>query len=78
MTMLTEFFLARGRRRPHLPGGEHDRVVAFTSRSPTSSPTPTSRAPPSLGGNSSAPDMTRVAGLNEEMWSSWEPAHPRR
>ena len=73
MTMLTEFFLACGFGGVHTcPAEEHDRVVAFTSQLPhIIASAYVKGAPPSrrefFGGTFR--DMTRVAGLNEEMWS---------
>jgi len=73
MTMLTEFFLACGFGGVHTcPAEEHDRVVAFTSQLPHIIANAYVKGAPAsrrefFGGTFR--DMTRVAGLNEEMWS---------
>ena len=73
MTMLTEFFLACGFGGVHTcPAEEHDRVVAFTSQLPHIIASAYVKGAPAsrrefFGGTFR--DITRVAGLNEEMWS---------
>ena len=73
MTMLTEFFLACGFGGVHTcPAEEHDRMVAFTSQLPhviaNAYVKGASIARREFFGGTFR-DMTRVAGLNEEMWS---------
>jgi prephenate dehydrogenase len=73
MTMLTDFFLTCGFAGVHTcPASEHDRMIAFTSQLPHIIANAyvkgaSSLRPEFFGGTFR--DMTRVAELNEAMWT---------